>query len=340
MLYDIELNSAAHYPVPGILDLSPLIEDAGFGAFWKGESNSTDPLVLISGVAARTRTLKVGTAIYHIYGRSPITLGIQAATLQDLSGGRLLLGLGVANKTIAAWHGGTFDRPLRRAREYIDIVRSTAAGKRVEYQGETYSTGQRFQLSWTPSHPQFPVYLAGLGPQMTRLVGQISDGVFINMGTPAKIREIADRVRAGAVEAGRDPKSIEIIAKVRVSLHPDRAMARSKLRQVLTFYNIADHYKDMLRSCGFEEEVNAVEAAFKEGGFKAASKMITDAYMDKLPVIPASSIQEVRERLQPFLEAGVTRLIVPYVPVTEPVIEDARRFIEAWGNSQVSQAGV
>src|SRR2546428_9484851 len=204
----MELNSAAHYPVAGIVDLSPSIEQAGFGAFWKGESNSTDPLIMISAIAARTRTLKLGTAIYHIYGRCAVTLGRQSATLQELSGGGLLLGLGFANKTIAAWHGGTFDRPLRRAREYIDIVRLTAAGERVEYQGEIYSTGQRFQLSWKPSHPSFPIYLAGLGPQMTNLVGKISDGVFINMATPATIREIAGRVRAGAVEAGPGPGKI------------------------------------------------------------------------------------------------------------------------------------
>ena len=207
----------------------------------------------------------------------------------------------------------------------------------MEYQGEIYSTMQpglpTFQLSWKPSHPSFPIYLAGLGPQMTRLVGQISDGVFINMATPATIRDIASRVRAGAVEAGRDPSKIQIIAKVRVSLHSDRTMARSRLRQVLTFYNIADHYRDMLKASGFEPEVNAIQEAFKAGGFKAASKLMTDEYMDKLPVIPATSVKEIKERLQPFVEAGVDRMIVPYVPVTEPVIEDARRFVEAWGNS-------
>src|SRR5947207_15967381 len=90
-VYDIELNSAAHYPVAGIVELSPLIEQAGFGAFWKGESNSTDPLILLAGIAARTKKLKLGTAIYHVYGRSPVTLGMQAGTLHDLSGGRLLL---------------------------------------------------------------------------------------------------------------------------------------------------------------------------------------------------------------------------------------------------------
>jgi alkanesulfonate monooxygenase SsuD/methylene tetrahydromethanopterin reductase-like flavin-dependent oxidoreductase (luciferase family) len=331
--YDIELNSAAHYPVKGIVDLSPAIEQAGFGAFWKGESNSTDPLVLLSAIAARTSTLKLGTAIYHIYGRSAVTLGIQSATLQDLSGGRLLLGLGVANKTIAAWHSGVFDRPLRRAREYIEIVKKTAAGERVEYEGEIYNTGKRFQLSWQPTYPHFPVYLAGLGPQMTKLVGKISDGVFINMGTPATIREIAKRVREGAAEAGRDPNSLEIIAKVRCSLNPDRAVARSKLRQVLTFYNIADHYKDMLIASGFEPEVTRIQDAFKAGGFKAAAQHMTDEYMDKLPVIPGTSIQEIKDRLEPFREAGVTRLVVPYVPVSEPVIDDARRFVDTWGNA-------
>ncbi|OGQ79360.1 MAG: hypothetical protein A3F90_01430 [Deltaproteobacteria bacterium RIFCSPLOWO2_12_FULL_60_19] len=333
MVYDIEINSAAHYPAADVIGLVEIAEDVGFGAYWKGESNSTDPLVLISAAASRTKTIKLGTAIYHIYGRSPVTLGIQSATLQDLSGGRLLLGLGVANKSIAGWHGGVFDRPLKRAREYIEIVRKVAAGERVEYEGEIYQTGKRFQLSWKPSHPKFPIYLAGLGPQMTRLVGKIADGVFINMATPAKIREIAARVREGAKEAGRDPNKVEIIAKCRVSLNPDRTLARSKLRQVLTFYNLADHYSDMLKGLGFEAEVNAIQDAFKQGGFKAAMGALTDAYMDRLPVIPGTSISEIKEKLKPFEEAGANRLVIPYVPVTEPVVKDARRFLQAWGKS-------
>ena len=120
------------------------------------------------------------------------------------------------------------------------------------------------------------------------------------------------------------------MVKVRVSVHPDRAVARGSLRQVLTFYNIADHYSKMLRECGFEKEVDAVAAAFQAGGFKAAAQALTDDYMDKLPVIPATSVEEVRDRLAPFVEAGVTRLSIPYVPAIEPHADDAARFIEAW----------
>jgi alkanesulfonate monooxygenase SsuD/methylene tetrahydromethanopterin reductase-like flavin-dependent oxidoreductase (luciferase family) len=330
MIYDVEFNSAAHYPAAGVIDLVERAEGAGFGAFWKGESNSTDPFVLISAAASRTRAIKLGTAIYHIYGRSPVTLGVQSATLQDLSGGRLLLGLGVANKSIAGWHGGVFDRPLRRAREYIEIVRRVAAGERVEYEGEIYQTGKRFQLSWKPSYPSVSIYLAGLGPQMTKLSGKISDGVFINMATPVKIREIAARVREGAKEAGRDPAKVEIIGKCRVSLNPDRKLARSRLRQVLTFYNLADHYSDMLKGLGFETEVTAIQVAFQKGGFKAAMGALTDDYMDRLPVVPGTSIQEIKDKLAPFIDAGVTRLVIPYVPVTEPVVDDAKKFLEAW----------
>lgn len=332
MIFDVEINSAAHYPaaeVPGLIELA---EQAGFGAFWKGESNSTDPFVMLSAVAARTKKIKLGTAIYHIYGRSPVTLGIQSATLQDLSGGRLLLGLGVANKAIAGWHGGVFDRPLKRGREYIDVVRKVAAGERTEYAGEIYNTGKRFQLSWKPSYPDVPIYLAGLGPQMTKLVGKIADGIVINMATPAKVKEIIGRVHEGAREAGRDPSKIEIIAKSRVSLNPDKQKAREKLRQVLTFYNIADHYSDMLRGMGFDQEVSAIHEAFQKGGFKSAMGALTDEYMDKLPVVPASDVREIKERMKAFEEVGVTRMVIPYVPVVDPV-EDARHFFEAWGRA-------
>jgi alkanesulfonate monooxygenase SsuD/methylene tetrahydromethanopterin reductase-like flavin-dependent oxidoreductase (luciferase family) len=330
MIYDIELNSVAHYPADELMELAPQIEDAGFDCFWKGESNSTDPIVALTGMAARTKTLKIGSAIYHIYGRSPIAAGIQVATLQDLSHGRYILGLGVANKTIAEWHGGTFDRPLRRIREYTEIVRKTAAGERVEYAGEMYSTGKRFQLCWKPNYPKFPIYIAALGPKMTHLAGEIGEGVVINMAVPSKVKEIAERVRQGAADAGRDPNKIDVMVKVRVCIHPDRAVARNTLRPILAFYNVADHYSKMLRECGFEKEVDTVAKAFRENGFKAAAAAVSDDYMDQMPVIPATSVEEVRDRIAPLLDCGLTRLSMPYVPAQEPNSEDALRFIKGW----------
>ncbi len=329
MRWDVEFNSGAFYPASAAVRLAEIAEERGFDAVWKGESNSTDPLVLLSAMASRTSRIKLGTAIYHVYGRSPVTLGIQAATLNDLSDGRLLLGLGVANKTIAGWHQGTFDRPLRRVREYVEVVRQVASGERVQYDGEIYPT-RGFKLSWRPSHPSLRIYYAGLGEQMTRLAGKIADGIILNLANPAKIREIVANVRAGAIQARRDPGAIEYCVKVRCAINPDRELARRKLKQVLTFYSLADHYKDMVADMGFAQGSARIRAAYETGGFKAAAAAVPDEMLDGLPTIAATSAEEVRERVTPYVEAGATRLVIPYVPCTDDVVDEAERFLRAW----------
>ena len=329
MHYDVEFDSGAFYPASGTVQLAQVAEDHGFEGVWKGESNSTDPIVLLSAMAARTSRIKLGTAIYHIYGRSPVTLGIQAATLNDLSDGRVVLGLGVANKTIAAWHGGTFDRPIRRVREYAEVVRQTAAGERVDYEGEIHNVSG-FKLSWKPNHPAVPIYFAGLGEQMTRLAGRMADGIVINMANPPMIREIVGRVRQGALDAGRDPGSIDYVFKVRVCVNPDREKAETKLRQVLTFYNLADHYRDLIAQMGFGAESQHIRDEYARGGFRAAQAAVSDTLVQNLPTIAATSGDEVRDRLQPYLDAGATRIIIPYVPTSDDAIGETQTFLEGW----------
>ena len=329
MKFDVELDSGAFYPASAIVELAELAEERGFDAIWKGESNSTDPIVLLSAIAARTKTIKLGTAIYHVYGRTPVTMGVQAATLNDVSDGRFLLGLGVANRTIALWHQGTFDRPLRRIREYVEVVRAVSSGEKVEVAGELYPTSG-FKLSWRPRHPTLTIYYAGLGDQMTRLAGKIADGVIVNMANPATVRRIVENVRAGAAEAGRDPGAIEIAVKVRCAINDDRAVAKRKLKQVLTFYNLADHYKDLVASMGFAAESQRIRDAYAAGGFKAAMAEVTDGMVDGLPTIAATSAAEVRERVRPWIDAGATRLIIPPVPCTDEPVHEARGFLRGW----------
>jgi probable F420-dependent oxidoreductase len=329
MQFDVEFNSGAFYPAAGTVELAEAADQRGFGAAWKGESNSTDPVVLLSAWAARTRHIKLGTAVYHVFGRSPVTLGIQVATLNDLSGGRVLLGLGVANQNIAGWHGQSLDRPLRRVREYAEIVRQVASGEPVEYQGDIYQVN-KFKLSWRPSYPQVKIIFAGLGEQMTRLAGRVADGVLVNMANPPKLREIFANVRRGAEEEGRNPNDLELICKVRLCMNPDREVAKRRLKQVLTFYNLADYYRDMIASMGFGEESARIRESYRTGGFKAAMAEVTDELLEGLPTVAATSAEEVRERLQPFIDAGATRIILPYVPVNEDTISETKAFLNAW----------
>jgi len=329
MKIDIEFNSGAQLPMDAIPELARLAEEHGFDCAWGGEANNKDPTVMLSAIAAATTRLKVGSAIYHILGRTPVTLALQAAGLDELSGGRFLLGIGSSNPTIAKWHGQTLDHPLGRVHEYIEIVRAALRGEKLSYAGK-YFTAQNFKMAFKPSGRTLPIYLAAFGSQMTRLAGRITDGVLINMANPTEVRRIADEVRAGAAEAGKDPAKMEIICKIRCSIAPNYNVAREALSHALTYYALADYYRDLLGRMGFASEVDAMRAAWKSGGFHAARKLVTDEMFRSLPMVAATSAPQVVEQIKPYAEAGATRIILPYVAASDDIVGELRDFIHYW----------
>lgn len=312
-----------------IPELARLAETHGFGCAWAGEANNKDPTVMLSAVAAVTRRMKIGSAVYHILGRTPATLALQAVGLDELSGGRFVLGVGVSNPTIARWHGLTMDHPLGRAEEYLDIVRRVMRGEKVDFDGK-YFTSHAFKMAFKPGKNPIPIYLAAFGPKMTRLAGRITDGVLINMANPTEIRRIADEVKKGAEESGKDPAAMEIICKIRCSIAHSYEAAREALGHALTYYALADYYRDLLGRMGFGAEVEAMRAAWKSGGFHSARKLITDRLFQGLPLVAATSAEEVVEQIQPYKDAGATRIILPYVAASDDVVSEMKRFINHW----------
>jgi alkanesulfonate monooxygenase SsuD/methylene tetrahydromethanopterin reductase-like flavin-dependent oxidoreductase (luciferase family) len=310
--------------------LARAAEESGFDCAWGGEANNKDPTVMLAAVGAVTTRLELGTAVYHMLGRTPVSMALHAAGLDELSGGRFLFGLGISNPTIANWHGVEFDQPLARIREYLEIVRSALRGDKLDYQGRFYQA-RGFKLAFKPSGKSMPVYLAAFGPQMSRLAGRLSDGVLINMANPREIRRIADNTREGARLAGKDPDALEIICKVRCCVAGDREAARRALGRILTYYALADYYRDLLTRMGFGDEVAAIRETWRASGFHAASGQITDRLLDGLPLVAGESVAEVLEQVKAYGEAGATRVILPYVPCTDDVVTEIREFIQAFG---------
>ena len=168
---------------------------------------------------------------------------------------------------------------------------------------------------------------------MTKLAGKITDGVLINMANPAEIGRIADAVRESAVQAGKDPAKMEIICKIRCSIAPTYAAARDALSHALTYYALADYYRDLLARMGFAEEVEAMRSAWKNGGFHAARKLITDKLFDSLP----------RSRRHPpnkwssksnLSASRRHRVILPYVAASDDVVasQELHRVLESGDN--------
>lgn len=328
MIIDTEFNSAAQVPAGICIDSAVAAEKRGFGAVWKGESNSRDPMVLLTAMAMRTSSVRLGTAIYHLFARSPVAIAIQAATFNEITGGRLILGLGVGNPVIAAWHGQEYSRPLARMREYIEIVRAAYSGEKVpDRAGDFYGVTRGFRLSFVPAHP-LEVWVAGLGPQMSKLAGQLGDGVVINIANPPIIKEIIDRARAGAREAGRDPDALQAVSKVRVSLHEDVGRARSALKKVLTFYSLQLGYGEVLAQMGFGDVVAAVRDKHRTEGFSAARAQIPDEMLEVVPMYAGTDLSGLPQRLAEYERAGSTRCVVAYVPSGDDLRGEVANFLD------------
>ena len=202
-------------------------------------------------------------------------------------------------------------------------------GEKLKFDGDFFSA-HGFKLAFKPSGRTVPIYLAAFGPKMSRMAGRLTDGVLINMANPVEIRRIAEEVRGGAREIGKDPNAIEIICKVRCSVARNYTQAQEALSHALTYYALADYYRNLLSRMGFGAEVEAMRLAWREGGFHAARALITDRLFEGLPLIAATSVKKVQTKIKPYEEAGVTRLILPYVPASEDVLEEMKQFISAW----------
>jgi len=332
MKIDIEFNSGAQLPMNAIPELAQLAEKHGFNCAWGGEANNKDPTVMLAAIAATTTCLKIGSAIYHILGRTPATLALQAVGLDELSSGRFLLGIGSSNPTIAKWHGQTFDHPLGRVEEYIEIVRAAMRGEKLNFHGKFF-TAENFKMAFRPSGRNVPIYLAAFGSKMTRLAGRMTDGVLVNMANPIEIGRIAEEVRRGAEEVGKNPATLEIICKVRCTIAQSYQAAREALSHALTYYALADYYRDLFGCMGFTKKVEAMQAAWKSDGFHTARKCVTDRLFEGLPLVAATSADEVVEQIKPYQQAGATRIILPYVAESDDVVNEVKHFITCWSSA-------
>ena len=248
-------------PFADHLKLAREAEARGYHTAWTAEVGGPDAVTTMTLLATNTNTLKVATGIIPVQTRTPIVLGITAATLGNLAPGRIALGLGVSSKIIVGqWHGLSFDNPLARLREAVTIIRMVMAGDRVNFEGEFYRL-KNFRLLISPPSQPVPIYLGALGPKMLQLAGEIADGVLLNWIPPEAIPQSIRQIEIGAQRAGRNLERFEIACFIRVSVTDDPEPARQWLAREITGYCIVDSYARFFTACGFGGEVEAVNRA-------------------------------------------------------------------------------
>lgn len=327
MKIDVEFNSSAEYTAQGLIETGIAAEEYGFDGVWKGEANSKDPIVVLSALSQRTDRIDLGSAILHPYSKTPSMTGEVAATLNDLSNGRFILGIGAGTPAIASWHGKEmYDSPLTSIKEFVEINRTLLEEGQVDYDGEYFSADE-FNLAFTPPDGS-KIYVAALGPKMSELAGKLGDGVIGNNAPPEHIRKVRKRALEGVEAAGKDVDEFEVTCKIRCAYHDDQSKAKAALKKVITFYSLADFYKRMFSNLGFADEIEEINDAYERDGFGAAKDHVTDEMFDELPFVPATSRQELMERIDRFEDVGVSRIVLCYVPTSDTPTEEGIDFLQ------------
>ncbi|MBI4589703.1 MAG: LLM class F420-dependent oxidoreductase [Candidatus Rokubacteria bacterium] len=305
------------FPLPEYLALASLAEAAGYDTLWTGEVAGADAVTTMTLLASHTTRINVASGILPIQTRTPVVLGVTAASLGHMAPGRIRLGLGISSKIIITqWHGLPFERPLEQLREAVQIIRTVLAGERVNFEGQFYRLKNYRFLLGAPPRP-VPIYLGALGPQMLQLAGEIADGVLLNWIPPEAIPRSIQQIEIGARRAGRSLADFEIAAFIRTSVTDDPEPARAWLARDITGYAIVDSYARFFTGCGFGQEVEAVNAAWRRGDRQDAVRQISARFLDGLGVVGPADF--CRRRLRDFAKAGLTQpVVLPFSPDPDP----------------------
>jgi F420-dependent oxidoreductase-like protein len=296
-------------------------EALGFDSVWAAEAYGSDTATVLAWLAANTERIKVGSAIFQIPGRSPAMTAMTAATLDNISGGRMLLGIGASGPQVAeGWHGQRFGRQLQRTREYVGIVRKALARERLEWDGEVYTLplpdgpGKALKLTIAPVQERIPIYLAAIGPKNTRLTGEIADGWLPTFFAPDHVRESRELLEEGAREAGRElSDDFDIAPNVNVALDDDVERARDTIRPLLALYvggmgsKKKNFYNALVRRYGFEEAAEKVQDLYLDGKRDEAAAALPDELIDMTAL--CGPRDRIAERLEVYRDAGVGTLV-------------------------------
>jgi F420-dependent oxidoreductase-like protein len=301
------------------LEIVQEAERLGYDSVWAAEAYGSDAATILGWLAGQTTRINLGSAIFQMPARSAAMTAMTAATLDQLSDGRMLLGIGSSGPQVAeGWHGQRFARQMQRTREYVAVVRTALARERVEFHGETIELplpdgpGKALKLTIAPVQDRIPIYLAAIGPNNTRLAGEIADGWIPTLFSPEHVAELRPLLEEGAARAGRSLEGFDIAPTINVFVNDDLAAARDAMRPFIALYvggmgsRKQNFYNQLVGRYGFEDAAREVQDLYLDGKREQAMAALPDELIDTVSL--CGPRDHVRERLAVLRDAGVGTL--------------------------------
>jgi probable F420-dependent oxidoreductase len=300
-------------------------ERLGYADAWSFEVDGIDGFSPLAVVGMATG-MRLGIAIANVFTRGPATLAMSAAGIAEIAPGRFCLGVGAGSHPIVeSWNGGRFERPARRVREMVQFLRSALAGERVVFRGETFAV-DGFRLSRPLSHP-VPIHVAALRPGMLRLAGEVADGAVLNWLAAEDVPRSVAEVRAAAREAGRDPRDVEITARVLVNLDPPGETGDAAVRRHVTAYLNVPVYRAFHEWLGHAAALGPMWEAWERGDRRAAVAAVPPEVAGAL--ILRGSMDEIRAGVKRYFEAGIDTVFLQFATSEGDLAARRRRLLDA-----------
>ena len=301
----IGVNWQGEFDREQVFERVKIADEAGVDSVFVAEAWGRDAFTLLTQLAERTKRIKLATGIVNYYSRSPAALAQHFATLDELSEGRMIIGLGASSaNVIEHFHGIAFNPPLARMREVVQIINMLMANQPLEFKRKVFRMERGFTLRFRPVREHIPVYLASFRPGATKVVAQVADGWMPTMIPVQRARQEVARFLGYVKDAGRDPSQMTVrFLGVTVAKDRDRALQAAKAGTAFYIARMGDFYYQQLSDMGFADEANAIRRAWKEGGSGAGIAAVTDELSDSLGFV--GDVDACRERLAEEEVAGI-----------------------------------
>ncbi len=292
--------------INNVLECSEIISKTNVDTIWVPETWGMENFSMLSAVSNKTNKQKIGSSIINIYSRSPATIAMGAATVDVLSEGRLILGLGTSSLPIVEdFHGGKFESPLQRMKEYVEIIRLVLSGKLVNYKGEIFNL-KNFTLLIKPKRKSIPIYLAAINQKMVNLAWNVGDGVIFYLRPINEMKNTISKMQS--------KKKIDVTCQIITSVSEDSDDAIKRAKKTLAFYvSVGKIYRDFLAKNGFKNETESVYEEYKKTGFKINHELITDSMLKSLVI--AGTSEECKKQLLNFRNTGIDLPIMQFNPI-------------------------
>lgn len=326
----IALGAVHDRPFAEVAAFARTADECGYDAIFVPEAWGRDAFVTLGALARVTERIGLGTGIVNVYSRSPALLAMAALTLDELSGGRAILGLGTSGqRVVEGWHGVPMARPLRRLRETTEAVRSIVGGSRRGYNGETIRVAPGFAVTLARPRDRIPIYHASLTPRGIRQCAEVADGWLPYFASPETLRADLTMIDAALGSAGRERASFTVAPYLPVIVSDDEAAARAVLRRHLAFYigGMGRFYRETVARHGFADAAEKVRDLWEARQRDAAAEAVGDELLDAFAVVGDAA--RCRARLDDYRAAGAD---LPIIALPGDVaVADAERTVRALG---------